>query len=193
MVSSKVYCEQPVQESGENEHSDDMLRRWINRCLIPRRYSTERAEPEEVVERALKSLTGEKEEAPEGTVLRGSASAWLLGKPFEDERFDLRRFWPSQYLHKAVLLVIKIEKERDSQGPALLAVLNGPQIGESEEKKPVYWGGPQGNNYMYKVLEAPETSFEGSFQGRTGQSQCCRAFAELFVFFVDVSFDGAEE
>ena len=72
---------------------------------------------------------------------------------------------PSQYLHKAVLLVIKIEKERDTKGPSLLAVLNGPQIGESEDKKPVYWGGPQGSTYMYKVSEAAETSFEGSFQG----------------------------
>ena len=33
-----------MQEGGENEHSDEMLRRWINRCLIPPRYNPEALE-----------------------------------------------------------------------------------------------------------------------------------------------------
>ena len=53
--------------------------------------------PEEVVERVLKSM-GQSSEVPEGTVLRGSATSWLLGKPFEDESFGLRQFMPSQHL-----------------------------------------------------------------------------------------------
>ena len=31
----------PLEAGGENDHSDEMLRRWINRCLIPTRYSPE--------------------------------------------------------------------------------------------------------------------------------------------------------
>ena len=34
-----------------------------------------------------------------GSVLWGSATSWLLGKPFEDER--LSRLPPAQYFHKA--------------------------------------------------------------------------------------------
>lgn len=143
---------------GENEHSDEMLRRWINRCLIPSRYSPEAAEPQDVVERVLQSL---KEDVVEGSVLWGSATSWLLGKPFEDER--LSRFPPAQYFHKAVLLVIKNEKE-DGVTPSLLALLNGPIDRRSQEKQ-IYWAGPQGSNYIYKVVE--ESNFEGSFRGFT--------------------------
>lgn len=143
---------------GENDHSDEMLRRWINRCLIPTRYSPEAAEPQDVVERVLQSL---KEDVVEGSVLWGSATSWLLGKPFEDER--LSRLPPAQYFHKAVLLVIKNEKD-DGVTPSLLALLNGPIDRRSQERQ-IYWAGPQGSNYIYKVVE--ESNFEGSFRGFT--------------------------
>jgi len=148
------------QEGGENEHSDEMLRLWINRCLIPPRYNPEALQAQEVVERALKSIQAG---VVEGSVLRGSASAWLLGKPFEDERFSSQRFMPAQYLHKAVLLVIKNERENDRQGPSLLALLNGPVDPRGDSN--IFWAGPHGSNYVYKVLE--DSNFEGSFRGFT--------------------------
>ena len=65
--------------TGDNEHTDEMLRRWINRCLIPTRYSPERPESEVVkgLQNALKSAKSGT--LSHGTVLRGSATAWLLG------------------------------------------------------------------------------------------------------------------
>ena len=137
--------------TGDNEHTDEMLRRWINRCLIPQRYSPERRPESEVVEGLQKAMKSVQAGAlTHGTVLRGSATAWLLGKPAEDVQFDLRRFLPGQYFHKSVVLLIKPE-ESEGEGPkrspmqpsvAMVALLNGPQLGR--EGGPVYWGGPQG-------------------------------------------------
>ncbi|CAE7366309.1 unnamed protein product [Symbiodinium natans] len=139
--------------TGDNDHTDEMLRRWINRCLIPARYSPERLPESEVVkglQNAMKSVQGGA--LNHGTVLRGSATAWLLGKPTEDVQFDLRRFLPGQYFHKSVLLLIKPEDSDRSEGlpkspmqpsVAMVALLNGPQLGR-EGGGNVYWGGPQG-------------------------------------------------
>eukprot|EP00439_Symbiodinium_sp_Y106_P080136 s200_g18.t3 len=144
--------------TGDNEHTDEMLRRWINRCLIPTRYSPERPESEVVkgLQNALKSAKSGT--LSHGTVLRGSATAWLLGKPAEDTAFDLRRFLPAQYFHKSVVVLIKPEdSERSESGVAMLALLNGPALGR-EGKNPVYWGGPQGPDIK---LQGSEEQFRG--------------------------------
>jgi len=46
VVPLRHLCHSSPKAGGENDHSDEMLRRWINRCLIPTRYSPEAAEPQ---------------------------------------------------------------------------------------------------------------------------------------------------
>ena len=59
-----------------------------------------------------------------GTVLRGSPTHWLLGKPEEGGRFDLRRFLPGQHLGRSYVVCIAI-----SGGPLLpLPSLKGSEV-----------------------------------------------------------------
>ncbi|CAE7375256.1 unnamed protein product [Symbiodinium sp. CCMP2456] len=146
--------------TGDNEHTDEMLRRWINRCLIPTRYSPERLPESEVVKGLQNALKSAKAGTlSHGTVLRGSATAWLLGKPAEDTAFDLRRFLPAQYFHKSVVVLIKPEESERSErtGVAMVALLNGPPLGR-EKSGPVYWGGPQGPDIK---LQGSDEQFRG--------------------------------
>jgi len=123
--------------TGDSEHTDEMLRRWINRCLIPNRYSPEKLPAARVAEIALNS-TGSGSELKAGTILRGSPTAWILGKPAEHEMFETRRFVPGQYFHKAVGLLIR---DYDEGSPALVALVNGPVVSEDSDG-PLLWGGP---------------------------------------------------
>lgn len=146
--------------TGDNEHTDEMLRRWINRCLIPTQYSPERLPESEVVKGLQNALKSAKAGTlSHGTVLRGSATAWLLGKPAEDTAFDLRRFLPAQYFHKSVVVLIKPEESERSErtGVAMVALLNGPPLGR-EKSGPVYWGGPQGPDIK---LQGSDEQFRG--------------------------------
>ncbi|CAJ1345371.1 unnamed protein product [Effrenium voratum] len=136
------------EATGENEHADEMLRTWINRCLIPQQYNVEKEVPE-----------GEESSLiPNGAVLRGSARHWLLGKPTEAKIFHPQDFLPAQYFHKAVVLVIKNELSG-----VLLALLNGPVV---HTKSQITWGGPQGAGVTYEVQDE-ENNLKGFFQGFT--------------------------
>jgi len=149
-------------ETGDNDHTDEMLRRWINRCLIPPKYSPERLPESKVVEELQKTLKSPQNlELTQGTVLRGSATAWLLGKPAEDPHFDMKQFLPGQYFHKSVVLLIKPDQSEQpdmrlpQQSIAMVTLLNGPQIGR-EKGGPVHWGGPQGSTVI-KVQGSDES------------------------------------
>jgi len=129
--------------SGDSEHTDEMLRRWINRCLIPERL---RPDPDalpaaDVAEMARQSQqrTSRESIVREGLILRGSATMWLLGKPVEHELFETWQFVPGQYFHKSVLVVVRVG-DGNSNSPSLLALLNGPMISDSSTS--VFWGGP---------------------------------------------------
>lgn len=117
------------KSTGDSEHTDEMLRRWIDRCLIPSRYSSENIVTSGFVTSG--KLRG-------GVILRGSPTAWLLGRPAESALFDSRRFAPGQYFHKSVALLVRDVGEDD---PALVMLLNGPVIGEDANGE-VLWGGP---------------------------------------------------
>lgn len=119
------------KSTGDSDHTDEMLRRWINRCLIPSRYSSEN-----MTSLASGSITPGMLRG--GVILRGSPTAWLLGKPAESAMFDSRRFAPGQYFHKSVALLVRDVGEDD---PALVMLLNGPMIGEDASGE-VLWGGP---------------------------------------------------
>jgi len=130
------------KSSGDSAHTDEMLQRWINRCLIPERY---RPDPDalpaaDVAEmaRIAQQRTSRESIIREGTILRGSATMWLLGKPVEHEMFDTWQFVPGQYFHKSVLVVVRVG-DWSNNSPSLLALLNGPII-DSEES--ILWGGP---------------------------------------------------
>lgn len=120
------------KSTGDSDHADEMLRRWIDRCLIPSRYSSENL----VASTASGSITTDM--LRKGAILRGSPTAWLLGKPAEHTMFDLQRFAPGQYFHKSVALVVG-DVAKDA--PALVMLLNGPVIGRDSSGE-VFWGGP---------------------------------------------------
>lgn len=126
-----------ARASQDDGHTDDMLRRWIDRCLVPLPLRAPAAQL------AAASLVA----APEpvnlgaGTILRGSATAWLLGKPAEDEAFTSRRFPPAQFLHKSVLMLLQ---EATQEEPSILGLLNGPKVGETSDGNEVLFGGLNG-------------------------------------------------
>ncbi|CAK0813843.1 unnamed protein product, partial [Prorocentrum cordatum] len=121
----------------ESAHTDEVLRRWITRCLIPSRYNTGTPTTSEA-RAALRPSTLNLLES--GTLLRASATQWLLGKPAEHAKFDLNSFLPGQYFHKAVLVLVRDE----DQGVEMVALLNGPVLSRGSQGT-VLWGGPGGN------------------------------------------------
>lgn len=130
--------------TGDSAHTDEMLRRWVTRCLIPSRYR-----PAQPLNTGPDVRPGRGRGLKGGTILWSSPSAWLLGKPTEDPMFDMRRFLPSQYLHKAVLLVLKDVEENEA---SLVALINGPLIARlgapSSAGDDLFWGGPQPTGEM---------------------------------------------
>lgn len=107
---------------------DGLLRRWIEQRLLPAPPALELAPLPRTALRA-------------GTVLRGSATAWLLGGPpallLPDGPW---RISPAQYLHKAVLLLLE---DYTPDRSSTLVLLDGPKIGEiSGGAGAVFFGGP---------------------------------------------------
>lgn len=145
--------------SDDMLHSDQMLRHWINRCLIPPRH-----QPARIVRTGafansppLRSLL--QRIIPAGTILRSSATAWLLGKAAERPNIETNfvRGLPGQYFHKAVLLLVQ-EHMPGSNAKSMLVLLNGPQVGAVEEKKqmtPVFFGGPRPLDGIFSVKSMP--------------------------------------
>eukprot|EP00931_Biecheleriopsis_adriatica_P119772 TRINITY_DN94968_c0_g1_i1.p1 TRINITY_DN94968_c0_g1~~TRINITY_DN94968_c0_g1_i1.p1 ORF type:complete len:552 (-),score=126.03 TRINITY_DN94968_c0_g1_i1:34-1629(-) len=122
-------------DSEDEVHNDEMIRLWIDAYLRkPESAAASQARPG--------LATGETIAA--GTILRGSASQWLLGRPAGNwpsrGRPDPWRV-PGQYLHKAVLMVVETA---EADRPTSLVLLNGPQIAETTDSKraPVLFGGP---------------------------------------------------
>jgi len=115
------------QAEGERQ-ADFMLSSWIGQRLLPSAASSAEL-PLPPEERLLA-----------GTVLRGSSAAWLLGAPPQLMQLGVWRMRPAQYLHKAVLLLMK---DVDPELPSSLVLLDGPRIGMlSEGAGDVFFGGP---------------------------------------------------
>eukprot|EP00929_Paragymnodinium_shiwhaense_P106751 TRINITY_DN72408_c0_g1_i1.p1 TRINITY_DN72408_c0_g1~~TRINITY_DN72408_c0_g1_i1.p1 ORF type:complete len:518 (-),score=57.65 TRINITY_DN72408_c0_g1_i1:112-1665(-) len=111
-------------------HVDDLLNLWIERCLIP--------ESQEMSESRQRD---EIPPLPAGTILRGSATAWALGKPAEDKvfsHFPPTSWRPHQYLHKSVLLLLNAAADGQR---SLLVLLNGPTFRLNKEGQEVSLGG----------------------------------------------------
>lgn len=128
-----------LDENPDDDHTDEMLQRWISRCLIPARYVQQAAPKAEATELGSTNLA-------QMTILRGSATAWLLGKPVEESRFSLENFLPGQYLHRAVVLLLQEFNPDADLESTFLALLNGPQVGEvrgdDADNTGVFFGGP---------------------------------------------------
>lgn len=125
----RQYAEEMSSPSmvGQMEHVDEMLRRWINRCLIPARYRLpEELSPQDDSADAAVAI----DKLQPFDVLRGSATGWLLGKPAEGRLFNRPFTIPGQYMHKSVLVLLTEVEER---APAWLLLLNGPRIAPSPD------------------------------------------------------------
>jgi len=120
-------------DPDEEGHNDEMVRRWVDLYLDPSKGSPQEGEA---------GVTPDAPEVlPAGTLLRGSATEWALGRP--------GRSWPTrsapdpwqvpgQYLHKGVLLLVA--ECGPGQG-ARLVLLNGPRIGGLTDGRGVRFGG----------------------------------------------------
>jgi len=76
---------------------------------------------------------------PAGTVLRASATAWVLGSPENSPILQRTGFSPAQYMHKAVFVLVS---DWVRGMPAYLTLLTGPRIGFlREESMEVFFGG----------------------------------------------------
>lgn len=137
-----------LQEESDS-HTDKMLQRWVNRCLIPPKFQAVSGSD------VPGAFTGASLQLPAGSILRGSATAWLLGKPSEDPELDTTSVngLPGQYLHKAVLLLAR-EYDSCDKEPAMLVLLNGPQVGRVQtDAGGVFFGGPGGGSVGNGVFE----------------------------------------
>jgi len=106
--------------SAQNAADDAVLRHWID-CwqLLTREVGS-----------LQHSSTSGSTMVMKGSILRCSATAWLLGKP-PQLPLDPQVFGglcPAQYLHKAVLVLF----DRNNEGSTLL-LLNGPKIGQMRD------------------------------------------------------------
>lgn len=116
-------------DRGEEGHNDRMIRRWVNLYLNPKpgEASTDAIPP-------FQSLKA-------GSILRGSATHWVLGRPDASwpsrERVDPWQV-PGQYMHKAVLFLLE---DWAAGGPASLVLVNGPAIGSLPDGRAVRFGG----------------------------------------------------
>lgn len=105
-------------------HSDAVLQQWIDRSLTPPRL-----EPAAAAGGAWGWSAGLRPPLRPGLILRSSATAWLLGKPVDAIDAGGSELWgppSSQYLHKAVLLLLE---HRGPQSPSAMVLLNGPKMG----------------------------------------------------------------
>lgn len=161
--------EASVDDASLDEHTDEMLRRWINRCLIPPRLQAKPEFPSSPAAlSAASSGTGSSVQLSAGTIIRGSATAWLLGKPAESPSVDasFSRQPPGQYLHKAVLLLLRDYATSDPE-PSLLVLVNGPKVGWVQNESDafnVYFGGPHGfgsNSGVFEMKGPTPYRFQG--------------------------------
>lgn len=122
-------------------HADEMLRLWIERSLLPAPAAD--GDTAEVAQDPAEGPSTERIRSPrgkvrQGSILRGSATAWVLGKPAEWAGFDLHSFGPAQYLHKSVLIVLRdAEEGMDS----VVVLVNGPRIGKMTNGQDILFGG----------------------------------------------------
>lgn len=130
----------------EEAHNSQMIRRWVDAYLKPREM--------------LRSMSLHLVEA--GSILRGSATHWRLGRPEGSWPSRNKDPWmvPGQYLHKAVLVLLSDCTPRD---PAALVLLNGPCIGHTAEGHEVFFGGPGTGAEARCVVPLPRGAVLGRF------------------------------
>lgn len=141
----------------EGLHSDTLLQRWINRCLLPPRHQGPDDAP---VDSTLSPM-----KLPAGTVLRGSATAWVLGKPAERAAVDqiFSRGLPGQYLHKAVLVLVRDHETYQGDEGVLMVLVNGPPVGQIKKGEEIFFGGPENFGDRGGIMELKGYPFR--FQG----------------------------
>jgi len=118
-------------DEEEEAHNDNMIRRWVELHLNTKHSNTKNvAVPPD-------------QRFPAGTILRGSATHWVLGRP--DVSWPSREHvdpWqvPGQYMHKAVLFLLR---DWVAGGSASFVLLNGPRIGSLIDGRSVRFGGTE--------------------------------------------------
>jgi len=117
-------------DAEEESHNDAMIGRWTDAYLVKK--AAERSQLVPILE---------DEAVPAETILRGSATHWILGRPSASwpsrSKVDPWQI-PGQYLHKSVLL-LKTSCTRNQ--PSTLVILNGPKIGSTSAGGAVRFGG----------------------------------------------------
>lgn len=118
-------------DDEEESHNDVMIGRWIDAYLVKK-----------TVEKSQRLPILEDEALPAQTILRASATHWILGRPSASwpsrSKVDPWQV-PGQYLHKSVLL-LRQSCTRDQ--PSRLVILNGPKIaGSTSSGGAVRFGG----------------------------------------------------
>ncbi|CAE8599802.1 unnamed protein product [Polarella glacialis] len=163
-------------DHDEEAHNDEMIRRWVELYLNVGKATQSRTELPPAQSEAELRAPGEGN-APsqstallrKGTLLRGSATKWLLGRPAATwpsrKRTDAWTL-PGQYLHKAVILLLE---DAALEEPSTFVLLNGPKVGEMALKGDVLFGGVTGLSSR-SILpisaggpEAPEVLLLGRF------------------------------
>jgi len=130
---------------ADESQIDDLLRRWIGRSLIaPIGYDADDSGRRAIALRMGDSPTfASIDGLRPGRILYASPQLWILGKPWgpaavEAWDFNLAGMPPSQYLNRAVLLLLEGEVGKDV--PSKLVLLNGPRL--KDDSSEVYYGGP---------------------------------------------------
>jgi len=147
-------------DAEEESHNDAMIGRWIDAYLVKK-----------AAERTQRVPILDDEAVPAETILRASATHWILGRPSASwpsrSKVDPWQI-PGQYLHKSVLL---LQKSCTRNQPSTLVILNGPKIGSTPAGGAVRFGGFERCNNN-NLLRAPGLDvIAGSFSLPPGTLQ----------------------
>jgi len=145
---------------GDEKHVDEVVRYWCARVLGMRPASSAAPmasvehSPTGKLEAAFKRVAAGFTALPTRTVLVASATDWLLGVPVGEEPID---DVPPQYLHKAVLALLRPVK--NSLSPAVAVLLNGPSLRRRGRNwADVAYGG---HDYCNRIIQAFGHNFLG--------------------------------
>lgn len=144
----------------EELHNDEMIRRWIKAYLV-----------KPIAVGRQQTPASEDRVIPAGTILRGSATHWILGRP--DASWPSRTKvdpWqlPGQYMHKAVLM---LRNDCTSDQAPRLVLLNGPKISSTITGGDVRFGGVEACNAQNVLATTTSDMFAGSFSLPAGTLQ----------------------
>mmetsp|Transcript_15553 Transcript_15553/g.35630 ORF Transcript_15553/g.35630 Transcript_15553/m.35630 type:complete len:569 (+) Transcript_15553:138-1844(+) len=158
-----------TRPTAVGDEVDTALRLWIENHLVPKETATDgltdilgwpkafrQLGPTDVSQPSASATLPASirvvTRLPAGTVLRASATAWVLGSPDNSPILQRTGFSPAQYMHKAVFVLVS---DWVRGMPAYLTLLTGPRIGFlREESMAVFYGGSSRLQH-HELLQEP--------------------------------------